>query len=248
MQKIAIIPARYASTRLPAKPLADICGIPMIMHVYKRASAIDWLDQVLVATDDLRILEAVTQHGGKAIMTRASHQSGTDRIFEVAEGLGLSDDAIVINIQGDQPLLEQAPIKAMIMLLDGDEHLGMATPACPMDFNEAQNPNRVKVVMGINRRALYFSRSLIPYVRDEQDAVLAQKNIYFRHLGLYAYRMWALRKFVACAPSWLEGLEKLEQLRALENGIAIGVCKVDEAPLEVDTPEDLEHVRRLVAL
>ncbi len=247
-QKVAIIPARYASSRLPAKPLADIGGLPMVMHVYNRAMAIEGIDLVVVATDDNRIADAVGKYGGKVSMTNRSHQSGTDRIFEVARGYGLSDDAIVINIQGDQPLLEPTPVKRMLELLENDNALGIATPACPMTIEEARNPNRVKVVLDRNGRALYFSRSPIPYVRDGLDAVAeATDNIYLRHIGLYAYRMRTLSQFVACPPGLLEGLEKLEQLRALENSMSIGVCVVETAPVEVDTPEDLEYVRLLAS-
>ncbi len=246
----AIIPARFGSSRFPGKPLAKIQGSPMILHVYQRALKVPGIDQVVVATDDSRIAECVETAGGTVFMTDPGHPSGTDRIAEVARLLELSDDDVVVNIQGDQPLLDSRPVVAIIkMLLDVPE-VAMTTPACPLEAREALNPNRVKVVVDNNRKALYFSRAMIPYYRDTDtvgDLPKESDHYYLRHLGLYAYRQNFLQTFVTLPPGKLEQIERLEQLRALENGYSIGVVRVEEAPLEVDTPEDLDAVRSALA-
>lgn len=249
---VAIIPARYASTRLPGKPLANIAGKPMILHVIERSYSISLLDDVVVATDDARILECVQKAGHKAVLTSSGHPSGTDRVAEAARILGLSFDDIVVNIQGDQPFLHTDAVVAMINLLKSDEDLHMTTASCPMPLEDVSNPNKVKVVVDRRGRALYFSRSIIPFDRDGQAHMLCQTSVaehdasgqsvyrgYLRHLGLYAFRMGFLQEFVGLGPSFLERMECLEQLRALENGYSIGVVMVPEASLEVDTPEDL---------
>jgi len=241
---VAIIPARFGSSRLPGKPLADIHGRPMIFHVYQRALNVPGIDQVAVATDDSRIVECIEAAGGKAFMTDPGHPSGTDRIAEAARYLGLSDEDIVVNIQGDQPLLSPQPVLDIVKMLLERPGLAMTTPACPIDAQKSLNPNRVKVVVDREWKALYFSRAPIPYLRD---AATEGEQYYLRHLGLYAYRQDFLQTFVSLSPGRLEKIEKLEQLRVLENGYSIGVARVAEAPVEVDTPEDLDAVRSTLA-
>lgn len=237
---IVVIPARYDSSRLPGKPLADIDGVPMICRVYQRAAAASGVDAVVVATDDERILAAVVEFGGTAVMTNPTHASGTDRI---AEAVGATDAAIVVNVQGDLPLIDPACIAAAVEPMRSDTTLPMATLMTPIrDRNEFENPNVVKVVTDVTGHALYFSRSPIPCWRDGADgAVIAQ-----RHIGLYAYRRDFLLQFARLAPTPLERAEKLEQLRALENGHRIRVVEVANAGVEVDTPADLDMVRALV--
>ncbi len=241
---VIVIPARYGSSRLPGKPLLPIGGVPMIVHVYNRAREVPGVDQVVVATDDRRILECVEQAGGVAYMTRESHPSGTDRISEVAGRLDLAGNDILVNVQGDQPLLDPATIPPLIQALLDEPGLPMATLACPMDPEDARNPNRVKVVTDRDGRALYFSRSRIPFDRDGK---WERPGCYLRHLGLYAYRKSFLQEFVSLPPGTLEQIECLEQLRALENGYPIKVLMVEKAPLEVDTEEDLARVREIMA-
>lgn len=244
-----VIPARYASTRLPGKPLADIAGQPMIVRVAAAARRAK-TDGVWVATDDERIVAAVRQHGFDAVMTRADHASGTDRIAEVAEQLAWDDEDIVVNVQGDEPLLDPALIEAVAAALHGDPDAAMATAAHPLDAAaDLFNPNVVKVVCDLRGRALYFSRAPIPWDRDRfaktRDQLPADLPAR-RHIGLYAYRVSFLRRFGQLAPSPLERSESLEQLRALWHGYPIQVVSVDHPPAPgVDTPEDLERVRRL---
>ncbi|MGQ9499357.1 MAG: 3-deoxy-manno-octulosonate cytidylyltransferase [Dissulfurimicrobium sp.] len=243
MKVVAIIPARFQSTRLPGKPLADIGGRPMILHVYERARDIKGIDHVVVATDDERILKCVKNAGGEAILTDPALPSGTDRITEAAFALGLSDEDIVVNIQGDQPLVEKDNVVMIIERLIRETGLAMTTPACPMGFKEAANPNRVKVVVDKKWRAIYFSRALIPFDRD--GVLKGVKGAFLRHIGLYAYRFGFLKTFVGLETGVLEKIEQLEQLRAIENGFKIGVVKTKDAPLDVDTEEDLQAVRRI---
>lgn len=243
-----VIPARYASTRLPGKPLADIAGQPMIVRVAaaaRRAKS----DGVWVATDDERIAAAVRQHGFDAVMTGANHVSGTDRIAEVAGQLQWNEDDIVVNVQGDEPLLEPALIEAVAGALRDGPDAAMATACHPLtaaaDFF---NPNVVKVVCDARGRALYFSRAPIPWDGRFADAREALPDDFpaRRHIGLYAYRVSFLRRFGQLAASPLERCESLEQLRALWHGYAIQVVCVDYSPAPgVDTAEDLERVRRL---
>lgn len=254
-KRVAIIPSRYSSSRLPGKPLADICGLPMIVHVCQRAINVPGIDMVVVATDHEEIGAVVNGNGFKAVMTAKDHASGTDRVAEAAGKLGLQDEDIVVNIQGDQPLLETAPLEAMVELLVADEGFHMTTAACPLEMADLDNPNRVKVVLDRGNGAIYFSRSPIPYDRDRvvKDLLSAGRSNrpgfpgYLRHLGLYAFKNAFLRKFVSLEQGMLERIEMLEQLRAIENGYRIGVAVVDNAPVEVDTHEDLEAVRRIVA-
>ena len=223
----------------------------MILHVYQRALKVPGIDEVVAATDDPRIAQCVETAGGKVFMTDPDHASGTDRIAEVARLLGLSDDDVVVNIQGDQPLLDSQPVVEIIRMLVDMPEFAMTTPACPLEAVEALNPNRVKVVVDKDWKALYFSRAMIPYYRDvDTEAGQPSKGsgqYYLRHLGLYAYRQNFLQTFVTLPHGRLEQIERLEQLRALENGYSIGVVKVTEAPLEVDTPEDLDAVRSVLA-
>ena len=195
-----------------------------------------------MATDDLRIAECIREIGGTVFMTDPSHESGTDRIAQAARELSISDDAVVVNIQGDQPLISGEPVERMVELLGRDGGIEMSTAACPMKPEEVNNPNRVKVVVDTGNRALYFSRSPIPFDRDG-SCQTAKGPGYLRHIGIYAYYNSFLQKFVSLPTSWLENMEKLEQLRALENGYGIGVAVVDHAPLDVDTEHDLECVR-----
>jgi 3-deoxy-manno-octulosonate cytidylyltransferase (CMP-KDO synthetase) len=244
-----VIPARYASTRLPGKPLADIAGQPMIVRVAVAARRVKALG-VWVATDDERIVAAVRQHGFDAVMTRADHVSGTDRIAEVANQLKWDDADIVVNVQGDEPLLDPALIEAVANALRGDPDAAMATAAHPLTAaSDFFNPNVVKVVCDVRGRALYFSRAPIPWDRDHfadgRDALPAGLAAQ-RHIGLYAYRVSFLRRFGQLAACPLERFEALEQLRALWHGYPVQVVSVDHPPAAgVDTREDLERVRRL---
>jgi 3-deoxy-manno-octulosonate cytidylyltransferase (CMP-KDO synthetase) len=236
---VAIIPARYHSTRLPGKALADIGGRPMIEHVYRRAEAARSVSAVIVATDDERIARAVTSFGGTARMTSGSHQSGTDRLAEVAAALSCD---VVVNVQGDEPLLAAEMIDEAVAPFAGDPALMMSTLRCRIDDpTEIHNPNVTKVVVDREGFALYFSRAPIPFVRDGCPPSPA-----WRHVGLYAYRRDCLLRLAGLAPTALERAEALEQLRALEHGIRIKAIETAHDSIGVDTPEDLERVRRLV--
>jgi 3-deoxy-manno-octulosonate cytidylyltransferase (CMP-KDO synthetase) len=244
-----VIPARFASTRLPGKPLADIAGQPMIVRVAaaaRRARA----DGVWVATDDNRIAAAVRQYGFDAVMTSANHASGTDRIAEVADQLRWDDADIVVNVQGDEPLLDPALIEAVAAALHDNPAAAMATASHALTTaGDFFNPNVVKVVCDARGRALYFSRAPIPWDRDrfaEKTDMLPTDLPAQRHIGVYAYRVSFLRRFGQLAPSPLERCESLEQLRALWHGHPIQVVSIDHPPAPgVDTAEDLERVRRL---
>ena len=237
MRVIGVIPARYHSTRLPGKPLADIIGKPMIQHVYENTARSATLDEVIVATDDKRVIEAVEKFGGKARMTSKDHLTGTDRIAEVAENY---DVRIVVNIQGDEPFVNPGMIDEIVTPLMEDENIPMSTLKHEItDKEDLNNPNVVKVVTDSSDFALYFSRSLIPYPRYEQD------HKAYEHIGIYAYRKDFLLHFSGLSPTGLERTEALEQLRALENGYRIKVIltQQDYFPLSVDTPGDLEKAR-----
>ena len=240
---VAIVPARYESTRLPGKPLALIDGKPMIQHVYERARGVTLVDRVLVATDDERIADAVRRFGGDVVMTRSDHPSGTDRIAEVAGDL---DAEVIVNVQGDLPFLEAAMVDAAVAPLRADNALPMATLKTPIrEIAEMTNSNVVKVVTDRAGHALYFSRSPLPHWRDaagRSDGVLG-----YKHIGLYAYRRDFLLTFARLAPTPLEEAEKLEQLRALEWGFRIQVAETVAVGIEVDTPDDLERARVLAA-
>ncbi len=232
-----IIPARYGSTRFPAKALAKLAGKPMIEHVYQKAAA-STADLVLVATDHALITDAVAAFGGRAVMTKESHPSGTDRIFEAMTKAG-SDVDIVINVQGDEPLIPVSVIDELITLMKDNPAVEMATVAVPGTREELANPNKVKVVFGADNFALYFSRSMIPYLREGGE----DTGVYL-HWGIYAFRKQTLEKFVKLAPGKLENCEKLEQLRALENGIKIYVHLSHLQSIGVDTPEDLVEAEK----
>ena len=234
-----IIPARYASTRFPGKPLAILAGKPMIQHVCERAAA-SKAGIVAVATDDRRIADAVESFGGTAVMTSPAHPSGTDRIAEALGKLGGAYD-LVINVQGDEPLIPTSVIDELIDAMRADPALPMATVAVPGN-RETMTENNVKVVFGADGNALYFSRSMIPFLRRGGT----ECGVWL-HWGIYAYRRNALEKFVSLPPGKLENAEKLEQLRALENGIAIRVVTSDLQSIGVDTPEDLAAAERRLA-
>ena len=237
MNVLCVIPARYASTRLPGKPLKDIAGKPMICRVYDRASQAARVSEALVATDDERILEAVVQDGGKAVMTRKDHPTGTDRLAEVAAKY--PDVDLIINVQGDEPLIEPALIDELAAAFDDDKDLQMATVCTEItDEEEAKNPNNVKVVMDKQGYALYFSRSLLPYPRHAGTPV-------YKHIGIYAYKRDFLMQYAKMAETPLEHAESLEQLRALENGYRIKVIKTSYRFVGVDTAEDLAKVNEI---
>ena len=235
MNIFAFIPARYQSSRFPGKPLAMIAGKPMIQHTYERALACPELSAVYVATDDDRILECVKGFGGKALMTRGDHVSGTDRIAEAAQKIGVEDQDLVVNIQGDQPAFQPEVVSAMIAPLVADETIPMSTLKCRIrDENDVTNPNHVKVVTDNRGFALYFSRCPIPFCRDANPG-----RVHYKHLGFYCFRMNFLLKFTALPEGKLESLEKLEQLRALENGYRISVPESMYDSIEVDVPDDV---------
>ncbi|MCP9268437.1 3-deoxy-manno-octulosonate cytidylyltransferase [Xenorhabdus sp. XENO-1] len=243
-----IIPARFASTRLPGKPLADIHGKPMIVRVMERAIR-SGANRVIVATDNQAVFDAVTAAGGEACMTSAHHHSGTERLAEVIDRYQFADDEIIVNVQGDEPLIPEQIIKQVADNL-AESDAGMATLAVQIqDAEEAFNPNAVKVVMDAQGYALYFSRATIPWERDRfmQSKETVGDN-FLRHIGLYAYRAGFIRRYVQWAPSPLESIEMLEQLRVLWYGEKIHVAKALQAPgAGVDTPEDLEAVRKAFA-
>jgi 3-deoxy-manno-octulosonate cytidylyltransferase (CMP-KDO synthetase) len=237
---MAVIPARYGSTRLPAKALADIGGIPMVARVLTRAQLAKRVQRVVVATDDQRIYDAVSPLG-EAVMTDPTHASGSDRVAEVARG---TDFDVVVNVQGDLPLLDPSWIDLLVARMERDREIGIATLAVPVtSHDEHHDTAAVKVTVDAAGRALYFSRAAIPHHRDRPNDFDGALH----HVGIYAYRRDALTRFSRLAPTPLEQTEKLEQLRALENGIGIGVVVVDDRPpLEVDTFADLERARAAV--
>jgi 3-deoxy-manno-octulosonate cytidylyltransferase (CMP-KDO synthetase) len=240
---IGIIPARYASSRFPGKPLADIGGKPMIQHVYEQAGKA--LDVVVVATDDQRIFDAVEAFGGKAVMTSDQHRSGTDRCFEALVNMQQPFD-VVINIQGDEPFVKPEHIHALKACFEVGE-TQIATLVKPFsqndDFELLFNANTPKVVLNNQQEALYFSRSVIPYYRNAPHTEWLQNHTYYKHIGMYAYRSDVLKQLTALPPSSLELAESLEQLRWLENGFRIKVSIVDFETIAVDTPDDLQHAR-----
>jgi 3-deoxy-manno-octulosonate cytidylyltransferase (CMP-KDO synthetase) len=247
-----VIPARYASARLAGKALVDIAGKPMIQWVYERARA-SLAHEVLIATDDLLIVSAAHSFGAEAIMTAPTHKSGTDRIAEVARVRGWRDADIVVNVQGDEPLIPPALIDQVGALLESNPGAQIATLASPVgSIAEFMDPNAVKVIADGEGRALYFSRAPIPWDRDGAPAgVVSQRSFAGarRHVGIYGYRVGALLKLAALVPSPLEQLEKLEQLRALENGFEIRVADCSEPPgPDVNTAADLERVSALLRI
>jgi 3-deoxy-manno-octulosonate cytidylyltransferase (CMP-KDO synthetase) len=246
MRIAAIIPARYASTRFPGKPLHDILGKTMIERVYERVVRAASIDRVIVATDDQRIREAVEAFGGEVRMTRPDHATGTDRLAEVAADL---ETDLVVNVQGDEPLIDPRMIEAALAPLVADRQIPMGTLKTALNsWQEFQDPNVVKVVTDRQGFALYFSRSPIPYCRDRQpgDEKLVLQAGIARHIGLYVYRREFLLHFAALPGTCLENLEKLEQLRALEHGYRIRVAETDLVSIGVDTPEDVARVEMLL--
>lgn len=238
---VAVIPARYASTRLPAKALADICGRPMIEHVYRQASAATSIESVLVATDDERIARAVTAFGGRAQMTRIDHRSGTDRLAEVA---GTINSDLVVNVQADEPLIHPGMIDAAVAACSRDPTILMSTLRCPIrDIASLHNPHVVKVAVDRDDFALFFSRGTIGLHRaDDRDDWAVDK-----HIGVYVYQRSFLLTLSQLEQTPLERTERLEQLRVLEHGYRIMTIKTDHDPIGVDTPADLDRVRQLVA-
>ncbi|MBI5561628.1 MAG: 3-deoxy-manno-octulosonate cytidylyltransferase [Deltaproteobacteria bacterium] len=241
MRVIAVIPARFASTRLAGKPLAEICGKTMIRRVWERAALARLVSEAVVATDDERIYGAVAAFGGRAVMTSASHCSGADRIAEAVSGM---DADIIVNVQGDEPMIDPRAIDAAVEPLIAEPEIQLSTLKTRISAeDEYRNPNCVKVVTDKDGWALYFSRSPIPYAKAFAPGVKAGV---FKHIGLYVYRRAFLDAFSRLPPSALEEAEGLEQLRALENGFRIKVVETSYNPVSVDTPEDLERVRRII--
>ena len=232
-----VIPARFGSTRLPGKPLADIAGKPMIQRVYERVTNAKKPEVFIVATDDQRVYDAVQSFGGTVVMTDANHPTGTDRLAEVAQQY--TDLDVIINVQGDEPMIDANLIDQLAELFESDDALQMATVATPLLEEEYDEPSAVKVVLNKRNDAMYFSRSLIPYPRH--DFV----NTPLKHIGIYAYRRQFLLDYAKMEPTAAEQTESLEQLRALENGFAIRVITTDKRFVGVDTPEDLARVNEI---
>lgn len=244
-----VIPARFGSSRLPGKPLLDIAGQPMVARVYARALA-SQASQVVIATDDARIAEVAARIGAQCVLTSAEHPSGTDRLQEVARTLGWADDDIIVNVQGDEPLIPPAVINQVALNLAQHPEAGMATLAEPLhDVAQLLNPNVVKLVRDQRNMALYFSRAPLPWARDDFAGGIANLPVpsaYLRHLGIYAYRVRFLHQYVQWPPALLEQLEALEQLRALYHGVRIHVdVAAASLPPGVDTQADLDRVRAI---
>src|SRR5712672_2223872 len=242
---IAVIPARYAASRLPGKPLVALAGKPMIERVWERVSRAEKISRVIVATDDERILKAVAGFGGEAVMTRAEHRSGTERVAEVAATTIHGGDDIFVNVQGDEPLIEPGAIDAAVEAIESDEQVSIATLAVlitrPADI---MDPNVVKVVLDFDDNALYFSRAPIPWVRDTANTIQVR---HLKHLGLYVFHREALLEYPTLPQGELERIEQLEQLRWLENGTKIRVAEVEHDAISVDIPEDVARVEKLLA-
>jgi len=241
MTSLGIIPARYAASRFEGKVLANIGGKPMIQHVWERAKKAHTLDELIIAADDDRIIKVVEEFGGKAVFTSKSHPSGTDRLREIANPL---DVDIVVNIQADEPFLHHSMIDSLISTLRDDQEAVMASLMRKIDdISEMEDSNVVKVVVDKNNSALYFSRSPIPFVRNREDLSDLSDNTFYKHIGIYAYTKDFLFTFANLPPSSLEKYEKLEQLRALENGYKIKMVETNYDTIGVDTPEDLEAAK-----
>ena len=237
-----IIPARFASTRFPGKPLANILGKPMFWHVYSRAKMCPELVDVVLATDDERIARAAEELDVPFVMTANSHESGSDRVFEAAKKLMLGHNPVLVNIQGDEPALDPGFISALLKPFFTDAGVMVSTLAHSIDEEEAANPNKVKTALALDSNALYFSRAPIPYPRNPEKGETA----YLGHIGIYAYTLAALEKFTFWPPSPLEKREGLEQLRFLENGIPIKVAVTGRPSHAVDVPEDVAKVERIL--
>jgi len=237
MNTSIVIPARYQSSRLPGKPLLKIAGKPMIQHVYERARLVRLAHRIVVATDDSRIVEAVEGFGGVAMMTSPDHPSGTDRLVEVAASI---EGDLFVNIQGDEPLIRPGDVDFLIRGMTEGGAAGVGTLCHEIDAGEAGDPNIVKVVLAANGNALYFSRSLIPFPRDEES-----QAIFLKHVGIYAYRRDILENYVNLPVPMIESAEKLEQLRLLHAGVSIRAFQVEPTGPGVDTPESLQQVRNI---
>lgn len=239
MRTVAVIPARYGSTRLPGKPLANLLGKPMVQHVYERVAQVAVLDEVIVATDDQRIFDVVHGFGGRAVLTSSKHPSGTDRLVEVQQTVKAD---LYLNVQGDEPLVEPGHLTMLLDAMTNDRDCEVGTLCHPISSSEADNPNSVKVVLSHQCQALYFSRAKIPYPRAGEF-----EPVFNKHVGVYAYRASVLERFSELPCSSLENAEQLEQLRLLQAGLRIKVVKVPYAAPGVDSPECLERVRRLMS-
>jgi len=238
---LAVIPARHASSRFPGKPLAPIAGRPMIQHVVERVRQAELLSGVVVATDEASIKNAVEAFGGEAILTRADHRTGTDRVAEVAAH---READIYLNVQGDEPLIDPGTIDALVAALLEDDSVQIAGPCAAItQTNDIMDPNITKVVRDFDGNALYFSRAPIPWVRDRDGLVAAR---HWKHIGLYAFRRDALLEFPTLPPGDLERLEQLEQLRWLENGYRIRIVETEYDAISVDVPADIERVEKLL--
>ncbi len=251
-----VIPSRFGSSRLPGKPLKAINGKPMVWHVYQRALETNiGAENIVVATDHQGIFDVCTEFGIQVVMTSADHESGTDRLAEVAELMGWSNNEMIVNLQGDEPLIPPSLIEFTAKTLSDSPLAGMATLGCPIsDESDIHDANCVKLVADHSGRAMYFSRAAIPFARDgfEVQSMLntdaGSQSPWLRHIGMYAYRVAALKQIAAMPMAVIEGLEKLEQLRALWNGVHIQVAAIDSAPGHgIDTPADLERVREIMA-
>ncbi|MFI3305460.1 MAG: 3-deoxy-manno-octulosonate cytidylyltransferase [Rikenellaceae bacterium] len=251
MRVLAIIPARYASTRFPAKPLALLGGVSVIERVYRQVSLA--VDDVVVATDDERIFSAVEAFGGGVVMTSVDHKSGTDRCYEAYTKVALQrgEFDIVVNVQGDEPFIQPEQIRALVECFERDEQVDIATLVKPFEVEDGvealENPNTPKVVVDSRSRAIYFSRSVIPYLRGVERSNWLAKHQYYRHIGMYGFRAAALSAVTSLPMSALEVAESLEQLRWIENGYQIGVGVTMQQTIGIDTPEDLEAAERFLA-
>ncbi|MBA3444916.1 MAG: 3-deoxy-manno-octulosonate cytidylyltransferase [Gemmatimonadales bacterium] len=237
MRVLGVIPARLGSTRLPHKPLQSLAGEPLITRVVQRVLEHDLLDELVVATDSLRVVEVAERSGVRAVLTDSGHQTGTDRVAEVASGAAYASFDIVVNIQGDEPFLSREALFGALARVEGGDEVG--TAAAPLDVDLAGDPNRVKVVTDARGRALYFSRSIIPYRRDSDSS---SEGLYWQHLGIYSFTRVALARWISLPPSAAERAESLEQLRALHNGMTIGVARLEQPVLPgIDTEDDLRR-------
>ena len=244
MKFIGLIPARYASTRFPGKPLALLGGKPVIQRVYEQVASV--LDDACVATDDERIFDCVKNFGGKVVMTRTDHKSGTDRIEEAIEKIG-GDYDVIVNIQGDEPFIQKSQIETVCRCFD-DEKTQIATLGKPFtDMDAVANPNSPKIVIDNNSFAMYFSRSIIPFVRGKEQAEWLQHYPFLKHLGIYAYSRDVLRQITQLPQSSLEIAESLEQLRWLQNGFKIKVGLTDVETVGIDTPDDLKRAEEFLS-
>lgn len=240
-QAIAVIPARFASTRFPGKPLAEIAGKEMLRHVYDNVRSAALFDRIIIATEDERVSGPAGSWGAEVMLTSPHHESGTDRCAEVAERIHADSGTIIVNVQGDEPFISRGPLEALLAVFDNDSaQIGTLYQAfTPLE--DIADSNMVKLVLANDGKALYFSRAVIPFVRDKSSAIVAR---HFRHVGLYGYRASVLREIAEMQPSELEKAESLEQLRWLQNGYAIYARETDCRLCAVDTPEDLERAER----